>query len=44
MKVAFDSSVIIAGAHDRHPHHGRAIVWINAVLERSAGLPRSPQT
>lgn len=39
MKVAFDSSVIIAGAHDMHPHHGRAIVWIDAVLEqRITGL------
>jgi predicted nucleic acid-binding protein len=34
VKVAFDSSVIIAGTHDRHPHHGRAIVWIDAVLEQ----------
>ena len=34
MKVAFDSSVIIAGTHDMHPHHRRAIVWIDAVLEQ----------
>ncbi len=39
MKVAFDSSVIIAGTHDNHPHHHRAIVWIDAVLEqRVTGL------
>lgn len=39
MKVAFDSSVIIAGTHDMHPHHRRAIVWIDAVLEqRIAGI------
>lgn len=39
MKVAFDSSVIIAGTHDIHPHHHRAIVWIEAVLEqRITGL------
>lgn len=39
MKVAFDSSVIIAGTHDMHPHHRRAIVWIDAVLEqRITGL------
>ncbi|MBK8258522.1 MAG: PIN domain-containing protein [Polyangiaceae bacterium] len=34
MKIAFDSSVIIAGTHDMHPHHRRAIVWIDAVIER----------
>ena len=34
MKVAFDSSVVIAGTHDLHPHHRRAIVWIDAVLEQ----------
>lgn len=34
MKVAFDSSVIIAGAHDMHPHHRRAIIWIDAVFEQ----------
>lgn len=39
MKVAFDTSVIIAGTHDNHPHHHRAIVWIDAVLEqRVTGL------
>ena len=39
MKVAFDSSVIIAGTHDMHPHHARAIVWIDAVIEqRITGL------
>lgn len=39
MKVAFDSSVLIAGTHDRHPHHHRAVVWIEAVSEqRIAGL------
>ncbi|MEZ4294606.1 MAG: hypothetical protein R3B70_06495 [Polyangiaceae bacterium] len=31
MKVAFDSSVIVAGTHEMHPHHRRAIVWIEAV-------------
>ncbi len=34
MKIAFDSSVIIAGTHEMHPHHRRAIVWIDAVLDR----------
>src|SRR5262245_1250264 len=34
MKIAFDSSVIIAGTHDMHPHHHRAVVWIDAVLEQ----------
>jgi len=34
VKVAFDTSVIVAGTHDGHPHHGRAIVWIDAVLEQ----------
>lgn len=39
MKVAFDSSVIIAGTHDLHPHHGRAIVWIDAVVaQRFTGM------
>jgi predicted nucleic acid-binding protein len=39
VKVAFDTSVIIAGTHDIHPHHRRAIVWIDAVLEqRITGL------
>jgi len=39
VKVAFDSSVIVAGAHDMHPHHRRAIVWIDAVFEhRITGL------
>lgn len=34
MKVAFDTSVIIAGTHDLHPHHRRAVVWIDAVLQQ----------
>lgn len=34
MKVAFDTSVIIAGTHDMHPHHRRAVVWIDAVLQQ----------
>src|SRR4051812_8272842 len=34
MKIAFDSSVIIAGTHDMHPHHRRAVVWIDAVLDQ----------
>jgi predicted nucleic acid-binding protein len=34
VKIAFDSSVIIAGTHDLHPHHRRAIVWLDAVLEQ----------
>jgi len=34
VKIAFDSSVLVAGTHDMHPHHRRAIVWIDAVLER----------
>jgi predicted nucleic acid-binding protein len=33
VKVAFDTSVIVAGTHEMHPHHQRAIVWIDAVLE-----------
>lgn len=36
MKIVFDSSVLIAGTHDAHPHHRRAIVWIDAVLEQRA--------
>lgn len=33
MKVAFDTSVLVAGLHRAHPHHGRAIVWVDAVTE-----------
>lgn len=39
MKVAFDTSVLVAGVHRAHPHHARAIVWIDAVAEeRMTGL------
>ena len=34
MKVAFDTSVLVAGLHRAHPHHGRAVVWTDAVAER----------
>ena len=34
MRIAFDTSVIVAGTHDMHPHHARAIVWIDAVLQQ----------
>lgn len=33
MKVAFDTSVLVAGLHQAHPHHGRASVWTDAVAE-----------
>lgn len=33
MRVAFDTSVLVAGLHRAHPHHGRAVVWIDAVAE-----------
>ncbi len=35
MKVAFDTSVIVAGTHEMHPNHERAIVWVDAVLDQS---------
>ena len=39
MKVAFDTSVLVAGLHRAHPHHARAVVWIDAVAEgRATGL------
>lgn len=31
--MAFDTSVLVAGLHRAHPHHRRAIVWIDAVAE-----------
>jgi predicted nucleic acid-binding protein len=31
VRVAFDTSVLVAGLHEAHPHHGRAAVWIHAV-------------
>lgn len=33
MKIAFDTSVLVAGLHRAHPHHRRALVWIDAVSE-----------
>jgi predicted nucleic acid-binding protein len=27
VKVAFDTSVLVAGLHRAHPHHQRAVVW-----------------
>lgn len=39
MKVAFDTSVLVAGLHRSHPHHGRAVVWTDAVAEsRLSGI------
>lgn len=39
MKLAFDTSVLVAGLHRAHPHHGRAVVWLDAVAEgRLTGL------
>ncbi len=34
MKVAFDTSVLVAGLHRAHPHHARAVVWVDAVAQR----------
>lgn len=31
MKIAFDTSVLVAGLHRAHPHHARAVVWTEAV-------------
>jgi predicted nucleic acid-binding protein len=31
VKVAFDTSVLVAGLHEAHPHHARAVVWTEAV-------------
>jgi predicted nucleic acid-binding protein len=36
VKVAFDTSVLVAGLHENHPHHARAVVWIDAVAEGHA--------
>ena len=36
MKVAFDTSVLVAGLHRAHPHHARAVVWLDAVAEGHA--------
>ena len=33
MKVAFDTSVLVAGLHRAHPHHRRSFVWMDAVAE-----------
>lgn len=31
MKVAFDTSVLVAATHSTHRDHGRAIVWMDAI-------------
>lgn len=36
MKVAFDTSVLVAVLHRAHPHHARAVAWIDAVAEGHA--------
>lgn len=37
--MAFDTSVLVAGLHQVHPHHRRALAWIDAVAEgRGTGL------
>lgn len=33
MKVAFDTSVLVAGSLARHPHAERARVWLQAARE-----------
>lgn len=33
MKVAFDTSVLIAALFPSHPHHARAICWLKAAKE-----------
>jgi predicted nucleic acid-binding protein len=39
VKIAFDTSVLVAGLHRVHPHHTRAVVWTDAVAEgRVAGV------
>jgi predicted nucleic acid-binding protein len=39
VKIAFDTSALVAGLHRAHPRHGRAVVWIDAVAEgRVTGL------
>ncbi|WP_437578834.1 type II toxin-antitoxin system VapC family toxin [Sorangium sp. So ce887] len=39
MKIAFDTSALVAGLHRAHPLHGRAVVWLDAVAEgRVTGL------
>ncbi|XXX79338.1 PIN domain-containing protein [Sorangium sp. So ce134] len=39
MKIAFDTSALVAGLHRAHTHHRRAVVWIDAVAEgRVTGL------
>ena len=34
MKIAFDTSVLVAGLHRGHPHHRRAVVWVDAVAQQ----------
>jgi len=39
VKVAFDTSVLVAGLHRAHPHHSRAVVWTDAVAQsRLSGI------
>jgi predicted nucleic acid-binding protein len=39
VRIAFDTSVLVAGLHQAHPHHRRALAWIDAVAEsRGTGL------
>ncbi|HUO85321.1 MAG TPA: PIN domain-containing protein [Thermoanaerobaculia bacterium] len=35
MKVAFDTSVLVAALVAHHPHHERSIVWIDAAARRA---------
>jgi predicted nucleic acid-binding protein len=34
-RVAFDTSVIVAGLVASHPHHARAFVWLSAAQQRT---------
>ncbi len=35
MKVAFDTSVLVAALLEAHPHHKRAQLWLEAVAEKT---------
>ncbi len=37
MKVFFDTSVLVAALTRAHPHHARALVWVEACGESEAG-------
>ncbi len=34
MKVAFDSSVLVAALLEAHPHHQRALIWLDSVVAK----------